>query len=61
MFNKLFALEKFCYIFKPKFRFLLANHLAMPKGNHLLPNGAMPKGNHLLPNGAMPKGNHLLH
>ena len=28
------------FIFKPKFRFLLANHLTMPKVSHLLPNGA---------------------
>ena len=41
MFNAFFALEKFCFIFKHKFRFLLANHLEIPKGSHLLPNGAI--------------------
>ena len=35
-----FAFEQFCFIFKPKFRFLLAHRLSIPKGSLPLTNGA---------------------
>ena len=36
----LFALEQFCFIFKPNFRFLLAYRLSIPKDSLPLTNGA---------------------